>query len=91
MSDAIMGAVKALRVTRVKLVHPPCQLRFRCFDKNMIMVEYQAQSMADQLKRCHTSANTPSHTAQPYRPVRIRQINVLTPIAARSDVVHLTG
>ena len=35
MSDTIMGAVEALRVNPVKLAHPLCQIRLRCFDEKM--------------------------------------------------------
>ena len=47
VSDAAMPFIEGNAISAVEAFHPPCQIWFRCFEEEMVMVAHKAVTMAE--------------------------------------------
>jgi len=87
MPYARMGAIESLRVNTVELTHALLQNRLRCFDQEMVMICHLALVVAYPIE---AFADLPEYIKLGF-PICIHEANVLAPVAARGNMVHITG
>jgi hypothetical protein len=78
-----MYTVEALRINTVELPHPLCQIGFRRFDQEVVVIAHLAPGVTHPIE---TLANL-GKNLQPNLAVSVRQVNIFPPVSPRGDVV----